>query len=301
LNKNVVIPPDWTSHLCEACNFIKKYDIDFFFKLEAITIFNIPRACLHMVVKAFTSILLFISQNHKEDSAWSLIPLFCKAVFAAVNKNSKGNLKNVITRRLDLWYSKKFPELLAHVARFSGTKGRNSNKYSRCEKLVSDNRISDGCAALLSEGIAEPNDTTLNLLYHKHPKGRSLPTMIAPETNPIRINIQELVTQVNKIKRTSAAGPSGLRPSHLRDICNAASNSDVCSALCKVINFLLMGKCCDNSRKWIFGAKLTALKKKGGSDVRPIACGDVIRRVIGKFICFKLSEQFKDYLSPFQY
>ena len=51
--------------------------------------------------------------------------------------------------------------------------------------------------------------------------------------------------------------------------------------------------------RFLAGAPLTALTKKQGG-VRPIAVGDVIRRLVSKCVCNQMGEQFADYLMPDQ-
>jgi hypothetical protein len=55
---------------------------------------------------------------------------------------------------------------------------------------------------------------------------------------------------------------------------------------------------CANSLS-VAGAPLTALNKKAGG-IRPIAVGDVLRRLVSKCVCEQLAVEFREYLSPNQ-
>jgi hypothetical protein len=65
------------------------------------------------------------------------------------------------------------------------------------------------------------------------------------------------------------------------------------------INFLLEGKIPDSVRPLFFGASLLALQKKDGG-VRPIAVGNVWRRLVSKIICNRITPVISTRLSPHQ-
>ena len=54
--------------------------------------------------------------------------------------------------------------------------------------------------------------------------------------------------------------------------------------LTRLVNSLLAGRIDSNITPWLSGAPLTALRKKTGG-YRPIAVGDVIRRLVSRVCC----------------
>jgi hypothetical protein len=59
------------------------------------------------------------------------------------------------------------------------------------------------------------------------------------------------------------------------------------SSITLLCNFLLSGKIINEMCPFIFGASLCALKKKDGG-IRPIAIGNIFRRLAAKIGCYKL-------------
>jgi hypothetical protein len=83
----------------------------------------------------------------------------------------------------------------------------------------------------------------------------------------------------------SAAGPSGLKANHLQDIVRTESCSSalLLSALDGFCTMCLSGGLPLPMAPYFVGARLIPLKKgDGGSDVRPIAVGEILRRLVGK-------------------
>ena len=82
----------------------------------------------------------------------------------------------------------------------------------------------------------------------------------------------------------SAPGPSGLRPAHLKDCLERSSSSaPLLSGMLAFARTAVRGALHEKIAVPLCAANLVPLRKKDGG-VRPIAVGDVIRRVVGKFL-----------------
>ncbi|CAE8622584.1 unnamed protein product [Polarella glacialis] len=82
----------------------------------------------------------------------------------------------------------------------------------------------------------------------------------------------------------SAAGPSGLRVQHLLDALTLGYREPLLEQLAEVVQLLARGLAPAEVAAHLAGAGLLALAKpKGG--VRPIAIGEVLRRLTGKCLC----------------
>src|SRR5690606_18858461 len=99
---------------------------------------------------------------------------------------------------------------------------------------------------------------------------------------------------------TSAGGMSGLRPAHLRLLFGAVGLVEVQQRATEVVNRLLTGSLPELTRRYTCGANLTALVKKDGS-LRPIACGDVWRRLAARCVCADFESSFREALAPHQF
>ena len=94
-----------------------------------------------------------------------------------------------------------------------------------------------------------------------------------------------LQRSVQLFPSSSAAGPDGLRPQHLKDLLvGAPNNSQLLVAVTYLTNLLLEGKTPSSVRSSLFGASLLAIRKKNGG-IRPIAVGYVWRRLTAKIAC----------------
>ena len=94
----------------------------------------------------------------------------------------------------------------------------------------------------------------------------------------------------------TAAGPSGLRVQHLLDVASIPlPGMTICSLLRRVVNLLVSGKVPQEVYRFMAGGSLTALSKlKPGCapDIRPIAVGEVLRRLTGKCLCAVIKQRF---------
>ena len=80
----------------------------------------------------------------------------------------------------------------------------------------------------------------------------------------------------------SAPGPSGLRPSHLKDcLLKVGVGSTLQSSLAALVEKGATGHLHHAAAPFLCASNLIPLKKKD-SGIRPIAVGDTLRRVIGK-------------------
>jgi hypothetical protein len=97
----------------------------------------------------------------------------------------------------------------------------------------------------------------------------------------------------------SSPGPMGLRAEHLRLGFRFHLQTNLLETLTRLVNLLITGKVLNSISPFLAGATLSALEKKGGG-VRPLACGNLLRRLTSKCICNVTKDRFKAHLSPHQ-
>ena len=101
--------------------------------------------------------------------------------------------------------------------------------------------------------------------------------------------------------KDTSCGPSGLRVQHLLDASEASFPTSLLSALKAVVNRLASGRALPEIAEYRAGATVIALKKLMGNDIRPIAVGEVRRRLTSKCLCAIVKSKASEYFSPYQY
>ena len=120
----------------------------------------------------------------------------------------------------------------------------------------------------------------------KHPQvdPPAIPSTRMP--SPVKINESEVVKALKSFPNGTAPGPSGFRANHFKEAVFCSSPdlaSSALQALTKVINCLCSGKAPLDVVPHRCGAILFASKKKNGG-LRPIAVGEVLRRLTSKCV-----------------
>ena len=71
------------------------------------------------------------------------------------------------------------------------------------------------------------------------------------------------------------------------------------NSISSLIHRLISGEISDYPRELLFSASLTALRKKDGG-IRPIAVGNVFRRIAAKIVCKSVTKDIGERLFPVQ-
>ena len=155
---------------------------------------------------------------------------------------------------------------------------------------------SKAMARLQAAQVAVPNADGLKEMQHKHPSALR-PSL--PELPPLTGSMPHPGTGV--VRRTlrtfalgSAAGLSGLTPQHLLDM-SYFPGDNILFALAGLCARFEAGAVPPQARTFFFGARLIGLVKIDGT-LRPIACGDVFRRLAGKIICASIKKPAAEFL-----
>ena len=108
------------------------------------------------------------------------------------------------------------------------------------------------------------------------------------KVQPYQVTPEEMHAEGKRLRWTSSAGPSGRRPSYVRQMLRAKIGRDVAVALAKRSNAILaatvplrMGPRLAQARSY------TPWKNEEKGTVRPIACGEVEQRLAGRCVLKK--------------
>ena len=162
-------------------------------------------------------------------------------------------------------------------------------------------RLGKACSTLSSSGLAPTDSSTLLLMQGKHPQSDPPEPVEPTATPPLQLGADfNLFATLTSFAKDVGTDSSNFRIQHLLDAAEAHLPSPYIPRLKKIINLLLSGKACENVRLVLAGARLTALRK-GDSDVRPIAAGNIFRRIASKCACVLLQKQIQKELKPLQF
>ena len=182
-----------------------------------------------------------------------------------------------------------------------GTDSLAASNAVHALRWAREGRYGNAIRALESLGTAAfSDDLAWAELLKRHPSN-NLPSFDNDIPSCLTTDNQDVVRALHGFPRGSSPGGSGLRAQHLLDaICghSAPAAQDCLHALTVLINLLLSGKAHSWLSPWLAGAPLTALRKKD-SGVRPIAVGEVLRRLTSRICCSAVRPRLVDILLPY--
>ncbi|KAK3267241.1 hypothetical protein CYMTET_24196 [Cymbomonas tetramitiformis] len=136
-------------------------------------------------------------------------------------------------------------------------------------------------------GVLAPLEPeTLEALEALHPSGDGLPAPV--RAAPLVLEEAAVETECRQMPVASGPGCSQLRFEHLSAIFGAGDGVPAIQHACEQI---VSNKVPAEILPWLMGARLIALLKPGGG-VRPIASGEVLRRLAGEVVCRQMWMRF---------
>ena len=260
---------------------------------------RIPKSARQQAAIQYTSLIDRVVDQASNVDAWEKLALFSFQAFRLPTTPNviKKSISSVIKSNLK---SAEFPSSNPHQ------KWQAKSLKLVVEAKISEGDISGALRTLCSEDVLAPQDeTTLKILQEKHPLAPNnfsfnvpVPSNIAG-FSPSSIDIEKAI---NSFPIGSAGGLDGLRPQHLKDMIsksNGETRVKLLRSIAALISVLLSGNVPESVCPWFYGASLTALKKKDGG-IRPIAVGNVLRRLTAKLACQYVQSTANDIFQPIQ-
>ena len=293
-------------------------------------VFNVPFGAHG---NAFVDVLAgliqaFADGNKQRGICWKAVCVACHLLLQKPNgEGSAANHARHLQRRLTLWEEDKIEELvdeaeciqshLPHSLKSSGRRrkvdGPSDTLFS---KLVFEGKLNSAIRHLSEEpsGILSMDDhpvpgsekTVREVLLEKHPESKQPPPSVLskeepPPVNPILFEqlTPKLLKEVGR-RASGSAGPSGLDAEAWKRMmtCFKKSSDRLCAALAAAAKCLCVEDLSSEDLSAFTAARLIPLNKKPG--VRPIAVGEVFRRIICKAIMKVIERDILCATAPFQ-
>ena len=295
-------------------------------------LFNIPFGAAggKFVDELATLIRSFTEPTTSRQIAWKAVCVACHLLLQKPNSDgSTAIYSKHLDRRLSLWRSGRVSELfdeslciqqhLQVPSRKRGGKSPPSDGLSDTvfSKMVFDGKINSALRYLSQDStrggvlnmdniIPGGSKTVRDVLFEKHPRASVPPNdvLIDEDVLPVNSIVFEGLTRklIKEVARRSkgAAGPSGLDSAAWKRmlICFKLSSNRLCTALAEAAKVLCTSDVTDVDLSAFTAARLLPLDKKPG--VRPIAVGEVFRRIICKAVMRVTQHDVLSCTAPFQ-
>ena len=266
---------------------------------------HIPKSCRHVWAQVLTRAIAKVCA-HNSVEAWTEFCMLPKAVLLPPPRKGKKHIHKTaafVSDRLSRWEAGERASLWEELPTPKSKPGRKMAQEQRLKHAVSLCREGfdrKACAALISDEICEESIETVNLLKPLHPQApppNSAPMSDLPWCREITPGTLSKV--LKSFPLDSAPGPSGLRIQHLLEALTTSHSGALTEQLAQMVELLAQGSAPEELATHLAGAKLLALKKpKGG--VRPVAIGEVMRRIVGKCLCATIKEEAQEFFEPLQ-
>jgi hypothetical protein len=251
--------------------------------------------------------------NQNTVEAWTRLFMLPKCVLPASKRagvRNRGDNFN-ITKLCQYWQSGHLKWLWSRSSRSHPSNSSSTSSPDSPQTLRSaiqharHSRLGKACSVLASSGLAPNSPDTFQRLQQKHPIADSPPDMsdsVDSAAHPaLRLASDfDLSRVLHSFTKGVGTDGTNFRVQHLLDVIDAHPAMPFLPALRSVLNLLLSGKAVDSVREFAAGARLTALAK-GDSDVRPIAAGNIFRRLASKCVCALITTRSQLYFKGLQY
>ena len=295
-------PRSHQSISCEATN-----------SSPAITVNHIPKKCRNAFSRAFCGVVNDVTGNSTLE-AYTNLHAIAKCVLAAPQRGGRQHGEHfvkVVNARLTAWNNgdrslpKDNPRPRGRRRQRDPSPESEIDKRNRLViKAAQDGQYGKAAKILSSNGLASPSQAdVLAKMRLLHPTS---PIPIIPDEEcpaPTSVTEDEVLSAIRSFPEGTAAGPSGFRASFLKQVVscpNRQQGAQTLTAITNFVNSVAAGKLSRDVAPFFCGARLHALKKKDLNSIRPIAVGEVLRRLVAKCLAFKLSPQAATFLEPHQ-
>ena len=282
------------------------------FRSSITTLQHVPKGARDSWARVLGDCLCTVVTDPADITGWTRLFMLPKCILASPSAGHRLRWREILAlvrSRIKRWAEGDLSALWSEaeagalsLSKQSTSATQNSINSRRARAATQCGQYSKAIKALTSEGLAPPSSTILEEMRAKHPQAPP-PTLPSDPVPPAVIVNESIVRRcVRSFPNGSAPGPSGLRPSHLREAVGCPSPDQakqLLTALTRFVNCLASGQTSSAITPYLCGATLLASKKKNGGH-RPIAVGEVLRRLVSKCLASITRHQALHLLPPLQ-
>ena len=259
---------------------------------------RIPKSCRIPVAEALAEAIdrTITSASNTDWNNFVSFPILALGVQISPN-SADSSLSSVIRANLKrLTQSPFYPstpclQLPCDQARRKSSPSENLRSHVNTKLMLNDIKAAFRVVSS-DDTVLEVTPEVLQALMLRHPsETEDSPTPITPAENiAVTADEKKIIRSLRSFSGGCCGGIDGLRPAHLLDLV-AVSTAEA--------GLHLRGDVSDYAVKLIYSSNLTALKIKDGG-IRPVAVGNVFRRLAAKARCYAVSRAVSHELLPIQ-
>ncbi len=255
-------------------------------KLMLPTVERLPRKVRSALASELKN-LFYDSRANPSDTRVALLPKLVLGMPARGGRKH-ASLAQIIFSRLARWRAGQFDDLFKEACKVASrlASKTRADSAARAKRLLAMGFASKAVRALDAARVLEATPKVIRQLKEKHPDAPP-PTELPEATASPHVTTESTRKAIHAFHRGSAPGPTGLRAEHLQDCLAAASFGTAEAMLYEIaewVNMVAQGNGTADLHSWLAAARLIPLAKTDDG-VRPIAIGEVLRRIVGKCLC----------------
>ena len=242
---------------------------------------------------------------HNTWEAWMNLAMLPKCVLSMPAQKAQSNQQAAAAYTLDRlarWEAGERMTLWEETSvRRDTSKPLDANqREDRAVRLCKEEMDGKACATLTAPDMVTANGASVSKLRRLHPAACP-PAAVEMLDLPLPpdISVDIVLKMLRSFPRGSAPGPTGRRAQHILEALTPANKTALLEQLAAVTRILSSGQAPDSVAPYFAGAKLFAAEKKDGG-IRPIAVGDVLRRLTGKCLSQCTRGAARAYFWPLQ-
>ena len=281
------------------------FTLDDVFTTRIATLRHIPKTAQREMASLKTQV--WNDFLHNPDDEYHMVKAFAYTKLLLFLPPGKRHFKEksaVVKRRISLFLDSRLNDLWKEATRPVRGKRRTSPSSAsgnarRATDFAREGQYRQAAKALVSQGLDFDSVEAVENMRAKHPSSPPPPPTPPSDTPPYSFKGEEVLSALNSFSFLSAGGPSGMRPAHFKQAVASDPGHSLLPTLTRLVNSLAAGRVSNTLKPYLSGGNLfAALKKNGGH--RPIAVGEVLRRLTSKCIARKATADTADYLAPHQ-